>query len=70
MSYLEIVAWAAGGAALGVLVLLLISGFACAIGWHQIEGTANTMVVLVTFVLIGGTVVLLAVATASYFSLL
>lgn len=70
MSYLSIVAWAVSGAVLGILILLMLSRLARAVGWHQIEGTANTMVVLVVFVLIAGTIVLLAVATASYFSLL
>ena len=66
MSYLEIVAWAALVTIGAVLILLSVSGLARAAGWHQVEGTANTLVMLAALVLISGTIVLLVVATVSY----
>lgn len=70
MSYLEIVAWAAGVATVLVVLLLILGRLACELAWYQVEGVLHTLIVLVTFVLISGTVFLLAAATASHFSLL
>ena len=66
MSYLSIVAWAAMVAIASVLILMLLKGVARNRGWHRFEGSLASTIIVLLFVLIVGTVVLLAVASWSY----
>lgn len=66
MSYLSIVAWAAMVTIASVLILMLLKGIARNRGWHHFEGSLASTIIVLLFVLIVGTVVLLAVASWSY----
>lgn len=66
MSYLTIVALAAAGTFVFVVLAMMASGVARSRGWHRTEGALRTTCLLVLSVLIAGTMLLLLVASGSY----